>query len=154
MWSSGLKKILIVDNTFDPPRGCPEIRAHLEENAKELGPIEIVSVRAPESQIPTDLSDFDGVVISGSKTRILENAPWIEKEMAMIRELHEKKIPTFGICYGEQLIAKTLAGEQFVGVAKQSEHGWVQMELDPQAQKSPVFNGLKQKFYSYEWHSD
>ena len=149
-----MKKILIVDNTFDPPHGCPEIRAHLEENAKEFGSIEVASARAPESQLPADLTGIDGVVISGSRTRILENAPWIEKEMAMIRELYAKKIPTFGICYGEQLIAKTLAGEQYVAVAKQSEHGFVEMQMSPEAAKSPLFSGLKEKFYTYEWHSD
>lgn len=151
---SKAKKILIVDNTFDPPHGCPEIRAHLEENAKAFGPVEIISARAPESKLPTDLTGIDGVVISGSKTRILESAPWIDKEMALIRDLYAKKIPTFGICYGEQLIAKTLAGEKYVGEAKQSEHGWVKMELNQEAKNSPLFKGMKENFYTYEWHSD
>ena len=31
------KKILIIDNTFDPPHGCPEIRNLLESAAKNLG---------------------------------------------------------------------------------------------------------------------
>ena len=149
MWSSGLKRILIIDNTFDPPHGCPEIQALLEKTAAGLGSLEIISVRAPEGKIPADLEQFDGVVLSGSKTAIDEQAPWIEAEMDAIRKLHQLKIPTFGICYGEQLMAKTFGAN--TGRAKQYEYGWVEIET---SQASPLFEGLPRKFYSFEYHSD
>lgn len=146
-----MKKILLIDNTFDPPHGSPEIRHHLEREAKAFGPIEVVAVRAPEKQIPRDLSSFDGAVLSGSKTRIDEDEEWIRLEMDAIRFLHQKKIPTFGICYGEQLIAKTLAGPKYTGVAKKSEHGWAEIET---LSSSLIFEGLPEKFYSFEYHND
>src|SRR6218665_1969988 len=80
-----------------------------------------------------------------------ETEEWIELEMAMIRELYEKKIPTLGICYGEQLIARTLGGKAHTGVAAQSEHGWAEIELKSD---SPILRGLPEKFHTYEWHSD
>jgi GMP synthase (glutamine-hydrolysing) len=151
MWSYGLKKILLIDNTFDPPHGSPEIRAHLEREAPAFGEIQVIAVRAPEKEIPKDLSEFHGVVISGSKTRIYEEAEWINLEIQAIRDLYQRKVPTLGICYGEQLIAKTLAGEEYAGVAKQSEHGWAEIEkLAP----SPILEGLPDTFYSFEYHND
>jgi GMP synthase (glutamine-hydrolysing) A subunit len=144
-----LKKILIIDNTFDPPHGCPEIKKLLENAAEGLGAVEVVAVRAPEGKIPAQLSAFDGVVLSGSKTRITETEPWIEAEMDAIRKLFELKIPTFGICYGEQLIARTLGGK--AEAAKQSEYGWVEVEL---SDSSPLFEGLPKKFHSFEFHAD
>lgn len=146
-----MKKILLIDNTFDPPHGSPEIRQHLEREAKNFGPIEVVAVRAPEKQIPKDLSTFDGAVLSGSKTRIDEDEEWIQLEMDAIRSLHQKKVPTFGICYGEQLIAKTLAGAKYTGVAKTSEHGWAEIET---VAPSVLFEGLPNQFYSFEYHND
>lgn len=151
MWSYDLKKILLIDNTFDPPHGSPEIRAHLEREAGALGGVEVVAVRAPERQIPRDISGFAGAVLSGSKTRIDEDEEWIRLEMETIRELYRRKIPTFGICYGEQLIAKTLAGPKFTGVAKTSEHGWAEIQ---KVADSALFSGLPETFYSFEYHND
>src|SRR3989344_3481819 len=151
MWSFDLKKVLLIDNTFDPPHGSPEIRARLEAAAKEIGPIEITMVRGPENQIPEDLSDFDGAVLSGSKTRIYENAPWIQRELAAIQQLHELKVPTLGICYGEQMIVRALGGEKFTGIAKRPEHGWVQVET---LNSAGIMSGLPMKFWSFGFHKD
>jgi len=146
-----LKKILLIDNTFDPPHGSPGIRACLEAAALAFGSVEITMARAPEKGIPKDVSGFDGAVLSGSKTRIDETEEWIELEMAAIRQLHEKKIPTLGICYGEQLIVRTLGGKQHTGVAEQCEYGWAELELKAE---SAILKDLPKKFFTYEWHSD
>lgn len=146
-----MKKILVIDNTFDPPHGSPEICRLLEEGTKDFGAAQVVAVRGPESQIPKDLTQFSGAVLSGSKTRINENAPWIDLEIEAIRELHRLKIPTLGICYGEQLIARALGGEEFTGVAKQPEHGWQEIKVTG---TSPILADLPPKFHSFEFHSD
>jgi len=144
-------KLLLIDNTFDPPHGSPEIHRHLEKAAKKVGPLEVVVARAPEEKIPLDLSGFDGAVLSGSKTRIAERAPWIEKEIASIRELHRLQIPMLGICYGEQLIALAIAGEKTVGDAPVFEHGWAKIErISPSA----IFEGIPAEFCFYEYHKD
>lgn len=148
-----MKKILVVDNTFDPPHGSPEICDKLRAAASSLTSIEVVAVRAPEGKIPEDISAFDGVVLSGSKTRIEERAPWIEAEIELIRKLHAEKIPTLGICYGEQLIALTLLGEKTTGESKLPEYGWVEITLDS-GKNSALLQGLQAKFYSYQAHSD
>jgi GMP synthase (glutamine-hydrolysing) len=146
-----LKRILLIDNTFDPPRGSPEIRFNLVEAAAGVGSVDVRMVRGPDSEIPGDLDGFAGVVLSGSKTRVNETAAWIELEMDLIRQLYARKIPTLGICYGEQLIARALGGEECVGVASRSEHGWVEIE---RIGESKVLEGLPQSFYSFEYHSD
>ncbi len=153
-----MKKILVVDNTFDLPHGSPEICAQAEAAAKKLGGSATVEFcRAPEGAIPLDSSAWDAVILSGSKTRIYENAPWIEQEIALIKKLYREKIPTLGICYGEQLIIRALAGskwEEFTGASKISEYGWGKITLTAGAKKSAVFSSLPQEFYSYCMHSD
>lgn len=150
------KQILLIDNTFDPPHGCPEIQGYLESAARELGmEIAITVARAPESGIPLDLTKFDGAVLSGSKTRIDEEAPWIEKEQAAIRTIYREKLPTFAICYGEQLIAKTLGADEgkrdCTGVAPEMEHGWAEIET---IAETPILSGLPKKFFSFQNHKD
>jgi GMP synthase-like glutamine amidotransferase len=146
-----VKKILLVDNTFDPPHGCPEIQFELKAAAQSFGGLEIVVARAPEEALPAELSDFDGIVLSGSKTRIDEDSSWIRKEMDLIRSASEMEIPILGICYGEQLIAKTLAGRDFVGAAKTGEHGWGSIRL---LREGRLLKGLPESFFSFQFHSD
>lgn len=146
-----MKKILVIDNTFDPPHGSPEICRLVEAAAGEFGAVEVTAVRAPESRIPADLSSFQGAVLSGSKTRIYENAPWIDLEIEAIKKLHVLKVPTLGICYGEQLIARALGGGEIAGASKIPEHGWAEIEIKSQ---SPLLEGLPVKFHSFEFHSD
>jgi GMP synthase (glutamine-hydrolysing) len=146
-----LKKILLIDNTFDPPHGSPEIVDCLFSAARPLGPVTVTVARAPQRGIPKDVAGFDGAVLSGSKTRIGETEGWIELEMEAIRRLYAAKIPTLGICYGEQLIARTLGGKELTGVAKTGEHGWAEIEVKAD---SPLLEGLPKKFFTYEYHSD
>ena len=149
-----MAKVLIIDNNIDPPYGCGEIRTLLEHSAAGLGEIQVVSLRAPDSALPASVSGWDAAVLSGSKTRIFENAPWIDKEMEMLKALHREKIPTLGICYGEQLMARVFAGENKTGASKVPEYGWTEIEMLPSAKTSPVFGSLPRKFYSFSFHSD
>lgn len=149
-----MKRILLIDNTFDPPHGSPELRAQLENAAQVTGPVEIVTVRAPDGKVPESADEFDAVVMSGSKTRIAESAPWIDREIALIRKLYDQKIPTLGICYGEQLIVRALGGESLTGAAKTPEFGWVKVEQKEAGARSPLFKGLPKSFYFYQAHSD
>lgn len=153
MWSYGLYKILLIDNTFDPPHGSPEISAQLFAAAKVIGmKISITVIRAPEDGTIDSVSNFDGIVLSGSKMRIEESARWVDVELDLIRECKEKKIPTFGICYGEQMIARALKGEAAAKAAKIPEHGWAKIEKNKNT--STILKGLADTFYSYETHDD
>lgn len=150
-----MKKILVVNNNIDPPyEGGTEIVDRIREHLADFGEAEIVMVRAPAMQLPASAEGFDAVFLSGSKTRVHEAGEWIDKQKAFIKDVHQRKIPTLGICYGEQLIAQALAGDESASAAPQPEFGWVEMQLLPEAEKSPVFHTLPQKFYSFQYHSD
>lgn len=149
-----MKKILVVDNNIDPPYGCAEIVENLRVHLPALGAAEIFSLRGPDSALPATPAGIDAVVLSGSKTRIAETAPWIEKQMAFIQDLYKMRIPTLGICYGEQLIARTLVGEQCTGISKIYEYGWVEIKKTAVANHSKVFGSLPESFYSFGFHSD
>ncbi|MCO5143920.1 MAG: type 1 glutamine amidotransferase [Oligoflexia bacterium] len=147
-------KILLIDNTFDPPHGSPEISAQLFSAAKVLGmKISVTVVRAPDGGTVDEISSFDGVVLSGSKTRIEENADWIERELGLIRDCKKNKVPTFGICYGEQMIARAFGGQEAAKAAIHPEHGWAKIELR-EGSSSVILNNLSSSFYSYETHDD
>lgn len=150
-----LKKILVVNNNIDPPyEGATEIVDRLQEILPEFGPAKIDVLRGPERALPKSVAEYDAVFLSGSKTRIEEDAPWISEQEEFIRDLHMQKIPTLGICYGHQLIVRALAGKAHTMAAREPEFGWVKVELLPEANQSLVFASLPKEFHSFQFHSD
>ncbi|NUM88527.1 MAG: type 1 glutamine amidotransferase [Bdellovibrionales bacterium] len=149
-----MKRLLIVDNNIDPPHGCAEIRALLEAAGRDFGSVTVQSLRGPDLALPVSPSGWDGVVLSGSKTRISESAPWIDREMEFLRALRAGRIPTLGICYGEQLMARVFGGDDSAGASRLDEFGWAEVEMLPQAGKSAVFGSLPSRFHTFQFHAD
>jgi GMP synthase-like glutamine amidotransferase len=62
-------------------------------------------------ELPTDASDFDGYIITGSAAGVYEEHDWLEPLFAFIRACDAIKKPVCGICFGHQAVAKALGGE-------------------------------------------
>jgi GMP synthase (glutamine-hydrolysing) len=89
------------------------------------------------------------VVISGSRTSIFEEAPWIAHLDETIRRLVDLGKPVLGVCYGHQALNRALGGKQTLRKATAPEFGWTRIETTA---PSPLFQGLPQAFYSFSAH--
>jgi GMP synthase (glutamine-hydrolysing) len=54
--------------------------------------------------------DWSGVIITGSPASLTERAPWMDATLTYVRRLVELGVPTFGICFGHQLLGEALGG--------------------------------------------
>lgn len=141
-------KILIVDNNINPQDWGAEGICRL---ARLAPGITIHVRRAPHEDLPSRLHDYDRIILSGSKTSALADAPWIQKLSEFILQVLHLQKPFLGICYGHQLLARVLGGKNSVRKADLGEFGWTKIHIsDP----SPLFNEIPREFYSFSSHID
>src|SRR4051812_32059691 len=107
-------RVLIIDNMIDPDCwGSSDLRGFAQ-----AAPGAIVHVRrAPHGDLPRSPKDFDRVIVSGSKTRVDDDSPWVLKLLDFIRATLNENKPYLGVCYGHQMLARALVGEEAVGAA-------------------------------------
>jgi GMP synthase-like glutamine amidotransferase len=87
--------------------------------------------------------DYSLVVSLGSEHCAAADHGWIRREMGLLAEAHSAGVPLLGICFGGQLLARTLGAE--ILVSSVSEVGWRTVEAkDPRVQGGPWF----------QWHFD
>lgn len=147
-------RVLVIDNTIDPDSwGSKEIRRY-----SELVPgATFYTRRAPQGDLPRNADGYDRVIISGSKTSAMEDAPWIETLLEFIRRTVSSNKPYLGICYGHQSLVRALGGKNTVRLAQEPEFGWTrieQIQTNRPEVENHLLSGLPQVFYSYSSHFD
>lgn len=128
---------------------------------------DLVIMRASEGEFPEDLTRFSHLILSGSEESIVNDRDWVETEMELVREALQLKLPTLGICYGHQLIARALLGPSGVCHSQTPEFGWIKVSqtVSRQAQApnvalktgeppSSILSNLPASFHIYNAHFD
>lgn len=103
------------------PDLVPTLGDYPELFADLLAPhgIVLTTFDVDHGQFPTDLTEFDGWVISGSANSAYEDLAWIHQTEDLLRELIVEEAPMVAVCFGHQLLAQAMGGR----VAK-SPDGW------------------------------
>ncbi len=141
-------RILVIDNNIDPK--CWGA-ADLTRFARKAPGATVYVRRAPDGDLPESVHRFDRIVISGSKTSALDGSPWVGRLEALIREAIDAGKPVLGVCYGHQMLARALGGEDHVRRAALGEIGWTRIEMTAE---SRLFRGLPRVFHSFSSHFD
>jgi GMP synthase (glutamine-hydrolysing) len=103
---------------------------------------------ATGGELPESL-DFDGVVVSGSRSSVYWDEEWIQPTKAWVRDAVEAGLPCLGVCWGHQLLADVLGGE----VADMGEYEIGYREVEHTGD-SRLFEGVDERFTVFTTHSD
>jgi len=104
------------------------------------------------SRIPSSLDDIAGLVFLGGTMSVNDPLPWIEAELSLIRQGHDRGVPILGHCLGSQLIAKALGGEVRPMPAK--EIGWHRVTRNNEPIVRQWLAGTPEQFEILIWHHD
>jgi len=146
---STARRALVIAHEPDGPARQVEVR--LRERGFDVHTHVVTpDFNKPNEATPwPDLSEYDIVLPMGSirsLTRKHEIESWIDDELQLLREAHERNQPMFGICFGGQLLAEALGGS--VEEAPVTEIGWYELRA-PEGTENPAGPGPWK-----EWHHD
>ncbi len=95
------------------------------------GPWQLVDCTSdgPEGGSPLPRpSEVAGIIVTGSAAHVAEQAPWMLRVQAGLREAVAENVPTLGICFGHQLLGLALGGHSGTN-PRGREIGTVEMRL-------------------------
>ncbi|MEM1111945.1 MAG: GMP synthase [Pseudomonadota bacterium] len=91
----------------------------MELLGREDPALEFVIYDVEEGELPDAVDDADAYLITGSKSSVYEDKPWIRALEDFVRQVHKQRKKLIGICFGHQLVAKALGGR-----TEKSDKGW------------------------------
>ena len=100
---------------------------------------------------PPPAEPVDAIVLYGASTNVVEAPPWLDDEVAWLRERVDAGVPVLGVCFGAQVLAHALGAA--VERAREPEIGWLPVTLTAAGRADPVLGALPERFVACQWHS-
>jgi len=99
---------------------------------------------------PPDHEDVAAIVITGSAANVPNREPWMLEAEAYLRDVVRNGVPTFGICFGHQILAQALGGE----VRRNPRGREIGTRQIQRIHDDPLFDGLPDVFHANVTHVD
>ncbi|RRG02793.1 MAG: type 1 glutamine amidotransferase [Lactobacillus sp.] len=96
--------------------------------------------------LPT-VTETEMLVILGGPQSVNDDLPWISAERRLIKELLQRNVPIFGVCFGAQQLAKVFGSQ--ITLAPVKEVGWAPVYLQDKALVQ-----LPEKMTVLHWHQE
>ena len=140
-----MKPIVIVQHEADTGPG--HFEAHL---LRENRPYQMVRVYAGDP-MPDRAASFAGICSLGGSMSANDDLPWIDAEIALLRDAEQHGVPIIGHCLGGQLLAKAFGAQVTRNAMK--EIGWSEVDVDD-AEVAGEWIGSEASFELFQWHGD
>lgn len=141
-------------------RSTPDIELQEQNCFQErcrVEPHQLISfnlARSKKRPVEGMLDGFDAFFIGGAgEFSVAEDYPWMPFALDLVRDAYHRKLPTFGSCWGHQLIARALGG-RVEHDASLAELGCHSISLTDAGQKDELFHSFPNTFMANMGHHD
>ena len=144
--------LLQVRNHDDPMRGnevtcfARALRCH----ASRIQVFDLLSGAPGDRQ----LARVDMVLLGGSgHYSVADQGSWLDRALAVLREVYASSKPTFASCWGFQAMARAMGG-RIINDVDNAELGTIQLQLTAAGRTDPLFGPLGDEFLGLAGHED
>ena len=149
-----MKKLYIIKcgSTFDSIKNDFKDFEHWIMDKFENKDKNIVIINAQENEKLPTLTKNDAVILTGSHSMVTHEELWSLEVEKWLPKLIDEEVPLLAICYGHQLLAKSLGGVS--GYHENGiEIGSVDINLEENAKNDEIFSKLQNSFKAHTIHS-
>lgn len=113
--------------------------------------LDVVGPGRPE--VPTTAHGYEGVVVLGGTPgpEDDEQAGWLPRVRALVRDCLDREVPLLGVCLGAQILA-VVAGGTVTTAAAGPEVGLIRVRWSPAASQDPLLRALPDATPALAWH--
>ena len=109
------------------------------------------SYRASAGEFPENLDQYSHIFLTGSTSSVLDNSDWIRAEQELIRTAVDQGKVMVGSCFGHQIMARALFGDDAVRKRPGLDVGWPAIEI---LADDALLGEAGSKIYGYVFHYD
>ncbi|MGC8626371.1 MAG: type 1 glutamine amidotransferase [Acidimicrobiales bacterium] len=105
--------------------------------------------------LPSSVEGYSGLVVMGGPMSAAsgQDFPTKVRELALLGQALELRLPVLGVCLGAQLLAVAAGAHVYAG-AEGPEVGWAPVWLTAEAASDQLFIGLPSELCVLHWHGD
>ena len=121
--------------------------ANTRRNFRREIDADLVEFDVTDGYLP-DHVDFDGVVVTGSRSSVYWDEAWIPPLVDYVADAADAGVPVLGVCYGHQVLAEALGGR--VAGMDGFEIGYNTIHH----RDDELFDGIGESFTAFTTHGD
>jgi GMP synthase (glutamine-hydrolysing) len=133
-------RVALLNAAHEPADTARNFRRELDADLAEF--------HAKSGELPAH-RDFDGIVVTGSKSSVYWDDDWIRPLVDYVADAHDAGVPVLGVCFGHQVLAEALGGT--VEDMGAFEIGYREIT---QTASDPIFAGVPEEFLTFTTHGD
>jgi GMP synthase-like glutamine amidotransferase len=141
-----MKPIAIVQHEADVAPG------NFEQHLQARGRSYIIKRLFDGDPMPGSAQPYAAICSLGGNMSVNDQLPWIEAELALLRDADARGVPIIGHCLGGQLLARA-----FGAVVDRSPHveiGWGRLQIDDAERARDWLGAGAADVEYFQWHED
>ena len=107
--------------------------------------------RASAGEFPDNLDNYSHIFLTGSTASVIADTDWIRSEQELIRLAVDLGKVMVGSCFGHQIIARALFGDDAVRKRPSLDAGWPEIEI---IADDALLGKAGSKIFGYVFHYD